>query len=179
MSFTAGSYSSYTQVRGSVPLYWSQDISTMMPKPPIRRKAVFLLLSCSSCCLSLGVKWHQGFQRASSRCHTHLSSCMRAANGWTACFRVRNNLRKWQVGLDSWPLGDLLKCIFRNQSRWAQDSLSFRQPVCIISRIKTQDEGEREAAGSLRLMTLCVAFLLGWCFHVALNHNLPFPQFAL
>lgn len=36
MSFTAGSYSSYTQVRGSVPLYWSQDISTMMPKPPIR-----------------------------------------------------------------------------------------------------------------------------------------------
>uniref|UniRef100_A0A3P9HDP6 FIG4 phosphoinositide 5-phosphatase n=1 Tax=Oryzias latipes TaxID=8090 RepID=A0A3P9HDP6_ORYLA len=35
-SFTAGSYSSYVQVRGSVPLYWSQDISTMMPKPPIR-----------------------------------------------------------------------------------------------------------------------------------------------
>uniref|UniRef100_A0A8C5XEC2 FIG4 phosphoinositide 5-phosphatase n=1 Tax=Microcebus murinus TaxID=30608 RepID=A0A8C5XEC2_MICMU len=35
MSFTAGSYSSYVQVRGSVPLYWSQDISTMMPKPPI------------------------------------------------------------------------------------------------------------------------------------------------
>ncbi|XP_066557315.1 polyphosphoinositide phosphatase isoform X2 [Amia ocellicauda] len=36
MSFTAGSYSSYVQVRGSVPLYWSQDISTMLPKPPIR-----------------------------------------------------------------------------------------------------------------------------------------------
>uniref|UniRef100_A0A1A8F584 FIG4 homolog, SAC1 lipid phosphatase domain containing n=1 Tax=Nothobranchius korthausae TaxID=1143690 RepID=A0A1A8F584_9TELE len=36
MSFTTGSYSSYIQVRGSVPLYWSQDISTMMPKPPIR-----------------------------------------------------------------------------------------------------------------------------------------------
>ncbi|XP_039603851.1 polyphosphoinositide phosphatase isoform X2 [Polypterus senegalus] len=35
-SFTSGSYSSYVQVRGSVPLYWSQDISTMMPKPPIR-----------------------------------------------------------------------------------------------------------------------------------------------
>ena len=35
MSFTAGSYSSYVQVRGSVPLYWSQDISTTMPKPPI------------------------------------------------------------------------------------------------------------------------------------------------
>ncbi|XP_066463833.1 polyphosphoinositide phosphatase isoform X3 [Eleutherodactylus coqui] len=35
MSFCAGSYSSYVQVRGSVPLYWSQDISTMMPKPPI------------------------------------------------------------------------------------------------------------------------------------------------
>lgn len=48
MSFTAGSYSSYTQVRGSVPLYWSQDISTMMPKPPIRRKTdlfVFFLHS--------------------------------------------------------------------------------------------------------------------------------------
>lgn len=41
MSFTAGSYSSYVQVRGSVPLYWSQDISTMMPKPPIRRKTCF------------------------------------------------------------------------------------------------------------------------------------------
>ncbi|XP_077566614.1 polyphosphoinositide phosphatase [Stigmatopora nigra] len=36
MSFTAGSYSSFVQTRGSVPLYWSQDISTMMPKPPIR-----------------------------------------------------------------------------------------------------------------------------------------------
>ncbi|XP_018585855.1 polyphosphoinositide phosphatase isoform X1 [Scleropages formosus] len=36
MTFSAGSYSSYVQVRGSVPLYWSQDISTMMPKPPIR-----------------------------------------------------------------------------------------------------------------------------------------------
>ncbi|KAJ8275233.1 hypothetical protein COCON_G00098580 [Conger conger] len=36
MSYNAGSYSSYVQVRGSVPLYWSQDISTMMPKPPIR-----------------------------------------------------------------------------------------------------------------------------------------------
>nr|XP_008119240.1 PREDICTED: polyphosphoinositide phosphatase isoform X2 [Anolis carolinensis] len=35
LSFSAGSYSSYVQVRGSVPLYWSQDISTMMPKPPI------------------------------------------------------------------------------------------------------------------------------------------------
>uniref|UniRef100_A0A671MWH6 SAC domain-containing protein n=1 Tax=Sinocyclocheilus anshuiensis TaxID=1608454 RepID=A0A671MWH6_9TELE len=36
MSLTAGSFSSCVQVRGSVPLYWSQDISTMMPKPPIR-----------------------------------------------------------------------------------------------------------------------------------------------
>lgn len=41
MSFTAGSYSSYVQVRGSVPLYWSQDISTMMPKPPIRCKTPY------------------------------------------------------------------------------------------------------------------------------------------
>lgn len=39
MSLMAGSYSSYVQVRGSVPLYWSQDISTMMPKPPIRCKS--------------------------------------------------------------------------------------------------------------------------------------------
>lgn len=35
-SFAAGSFSSCVQVRGSVPLHWSQDISTMMPKPPIR-----------------------------------------------------------------------------------------------------------------------------------------------
>ncbi|XP_042634086.1 polyphosphoinositide phosphatase-like [Cyprinus carpio] len=36
ISSTSGSFSSCVQVRGSVPLYWSQDISTMMPKPPIR-----------------------------------------------------------------------------------------------------------------------------------------------
>lgn len=48
MSFTAGSYSSYTQVRGSVPLYWSQDISTMMPKPPIRRKTLVLCVFFST-----------------------------------------------------------------------------------------------------------------------------------
>ncbi|KAA0708172.1 Polyphosphoinositide phosphatase [Triplophysa tibetana] len=35
-SFTSGRFSSCVQVRGSVPLLWSQDISTMMPKPPIR-----------------------------------------------------------------------------------------------------------------------------------------------
>lgn len=48
MSFTAGSYSSYVQVRGSVPLYWSQDISTMMPKPPITcacKNMIFLMLA--------------------------------------------------------------------------------------------------------------------------------------
>ncbi|XP_073708960.1 polyphosphoinositide phosphatase [Garra rufa] len=45
MSLTAGSSSSCVQVRGSVPLYWSQDISTMMPKPPIRsQSAAFTLL---------------------------------------------------------------------------------------------------------------------------------------
>ncbi|PKU46035.1 polyphosphoinositide phosphatase [Limosa lapponica baueri] len=44
MSFSAGSYSSYVQVRGSVPLYWSQDISTMMPKPPITFMKNCLLL---------------------------------------------------------------------------------------------------------------------------------------
>lgn len=47
MSFSAGSYSSYVQVRGSVPLYWSQDISTMMPKPPITR--TYKILICSLC----------------------------------------------------------------------------------------------------------------------------------
>ncbi|KAK2500824.1 hypothetical protein MC885_008113, partial [Smutsia gigantea] len=34
MSSAAGSHSSYVQVRGSVPSYLSQNISTMMPKPP-------------------------------------------------------------------------------------------------------------------------------------------------
>lgn len=53
MSFTAGSYSSYVQVRGSVPLYWSQDISTMMPKPPIRCKISSLHFSISSFCCRL------------------------------------------------------------------------------------------------------------------------------
>lgn len=53
MSFTAGSYSSYVQVRGSVPLYWSQDISTMMPKPPIRCKTSSLHFSISSFCCRL------------------------------------------------------------------------------------------------------------------------------
>lgn len=45
MSLTAGSFSSCVQVRGSVPLHWSQDISTMMPKPPIRRKSHFLSIT--------------------------------------------------------------------------------------------------------------------------------------
>lgn len=34
-SFTAGRYSSFVQLRGSVPGHWSQDISKMVPKPTI------------------------------------------------------------------------------------------------------------------------------------------------
>lgn len=34
-SFSLGNYTSYVQLRGSIPSYWSQDISTMVPKPPI------------------------------------------------------------------------------------------------------------------------------------------------
>ncbi|XP_019639240.1 PREDICTED: polyphosphoinositide phosphatase-like [Branchiostoma belcheri] len=35
LSLASGRYTAYVQMRGSVPLYWSQDITTMMPKPPI------------------------------------------------------------------------------------------------------------------------------------------------
>eukprot|EP00058_Branchiostoma_floridae_P018686 XP_002604175.1 hypothetical protein BRAFLDRAFT_278184 [Branchiostoma floridae] len=35
LSLGSGRYTAYVQMRGSVPLYWSQDITTMMPKPPI------------------------------------------------------------------------------------------------------------------------------------------------
>uniref|UniRef100_S4RN11 FIG4 phosphoinositide 5-phosphatase n=1 Tax=Petromyzon marinus TaxID=7757 RepID=S4RN11_PETMA len=35
MTFAHGRFSSYVQLRGSVPLHWSQDISSMIPKPPI------------------------------------------------------------------------------------------------------------------------------------------------
>ncbi|KAJ8026494.1 Polyphosphoinositide phosphatase [Holothuria leucospilota] len=34
-SFSRGRYTSYLQIRGSVPGLWSQDISSMVPKPPI------------------------------------------------------------------------------------------------------------------------------------------------
>ncbi|XP_060803876.1 polyphosphoinositide phosphatase [Amyelois transitella] len=34
-SFTAGSFSSFVQMRGSIPSYWSQDVSKMVPKPAI------------------------------------------------------------------------------------------------------------------------------------------------
>ena len=30
-----GNFSSYVQVRGSIPTYWSQDLTMTMPKPPI------------------------------------------------------------------------------------------------------------------------------------------------
>ncbi|CAH1788511.1 unnamed protein product [Owenia fusiformis] len=35
MSFNHGSFTSFVQLRGSIPSYWSQDITTMVPKPPI------------------------------------------------------------------------------------------------------------------------------------------------
>ncbi|XP_053612793.1 polyphosphoinositide phosphatase [Plodia interpunctella] len=34
-SFTAGRFSSFVQMRGSIPSYWSQDVSKMVPKPAI------------------------------------------------------------------------------------------------------------------------------------------------
>lgn len=34
-SFSNGSYSSFVQMRGSVPGHWSQDVSKMVPKPQI------------------------------------------------------------------------------------------------------------------------------------------------
>jgi len=34
-SFVRGRYTSYVQLRGSVPTHWSQDVAKMVPKPPI------------------------------------------------------------------------------------------------------------------------------------------------
>lgn len=34
-SFAAGRFSSFVQIRGSIPSYWSQDVSKMVPKPAI------------------------------------------------------------------------------------------------------------------------------------------------
>jgi len=33
--FLKGKFTSYVQMRGSIPAHWSQDISKMVPKPPI------------------------------------------------------------------------------------------------------------------------------------------------
>lgn len=38
--FNSPRYTSYVQHRGSIPLYWSQDVSNMSPKPPIGLNAV-------------------------------------------------------------------------------------------------------------------------------------------
>lgn len=38
--FNSPRYTSYVQHRGSIPLYWSQDISNISPKPPIELNAV-------------------------------------------------------------------------------------------------------------------------------------------
>ena len=39
LSLESGKFTSLVQLRGSIPFYWSQDLSNMMPKPPITRKA--------------------------------------------------------------------------------------------------------------------------------------------
>ena len=39
-----GKISSFVQMRGSVPVYWSQDNTKMMAKPPIECKPVILVL---------------------------------------------------------------------------------------------------------------------------------------
>ena len=36
ISHSTGKYTSFVQLRGSVPAFWSQDIQRVMPKPPIR-----------------------------------------------------------------------------------------------------------------------------------------------
>ena len=42
-----GKISSFVQMRGSVPVYWSQDNTKMMAKPPIECKSVILeLIPC-------------------------------------------------------------------------------------------------------------------------------------
>ena len=38
LSLDSGRFTSLVQLRGSIPFYWSQDLSNMMPKPPITRK---------------------------------------------------------------------------------------------------------------------------------------------
>lgn len=34
-------YTSYVQLRGSIPLHWTQDITNMSPRPPIESKSPF------------------------------------------------------------------------------------------------------------------------------------------
>lgn len=34
-SFTKGRFTSFVQMRGSIPAHWSQDVAKMVPKPPI------------------------------------------------------------------------------------------------------------------------------------------------
>lgn len=34
-SLSGGHYTAFVQLRGSIPLHWSQDLSKMVPKPPI------------------------------------------------------------------------------------------------------------------------------------------------
>lgn len=33
-------WTSYVQHRGSIPLYWTQDVTSMSPKPPIERTSI-------------------------------------------------------------------------------------------------------------------------------------------
>lgn len=40
--FNSPHYTSYVQHRGSIPLFWSQDVNNMSPKPPIEREYSYL-----------------------------------------------------------------------------------------------------------------------------------------
>jgi len=35
-------YTSYVQLRGSIPLHWTQDVANMSPRPPIESKSILL-----------------------------------------------------------------------------------------------------------------------------------------
>lgn len=140
MSFTAGSYSSYTQVRGSVPLYWSQDISTMMPKPPIRCKKTVLFS------FSLSIIQYNGFQCAFFRSQSQLfltweqlsdkqlllHLCNSSAYNITVRWAVTSSEQEGKIMAASPPLfatGRLLEnCIFRKIKQ-----VSAGQPVCLCA----------------------------------------------
>jgi hypothetical protein len=42
-------WTSYVQHRGSIPLYWTQDVASMSPKPPIERDIRLISSDTSKC----------------------------------------------------------------------------------------------------------------------------------